>query len=194
MKKILLTTLLLIPFIGFSQTTKPIDGFLGIKFGSGKLAVITAMKARGSNLVANKKDELIFNNVKLGKDRAKVLFVRFVNNKAYDADFYFVPDVSGHALAMYNGFVNDFTGVYGAGQSIKNYTSPYNADDTSTLELGLLVGKVDYHTDFTDSNTNYIEIGLTPINSQLEIEISYVDNTLADQADKAHDQQNKSDL
>lgn len=194
MKKILLITLLLIPFIGLSQTTKPIDGFLGIKFGSGKLAVITAMKARGSNLVANKKNELIFNNVKLGKDRAKVLFVRFVNNKAYDADFYFVPDVSGHALSMYNGFVNDFTGVYGAGQAIKNYTSPYNADDTSTLELGLLVGKVDYHTDFTDSNTNYIEIGLTPINSQLEIEISYLDNTLADQADKAYDQQNKSDL
>jgi hypothetical protein len=67
MKKTLLIALLLIPFFGFSQTqtTKPIDGFLGIKFGSSKAVVLAAMKAKGAVLDKSDADPtvLTFHNV-----------------------------------------------------------------------------------------------------------------------------------
>jgi len=195
MKKILLITFLLIPFVGFTQTIKPIDGFLGIKFGSSKLAAITSIKARGGVVISNKKDELLVNNVKLGKRSVETLIIRFVNNKAYQANFWFRPDVSGHAMDMYNEIVDDFAGVYGSGEVTKKYTDPYSANgDASELELGLLSGKIDYHTDFTDNNNNYIEVEISPIDSDLEIGVSYVSDALTQESEKAEDNKNKSDL
>jgi hypothetical protein len=91
MKKTLLIALLLIPFLGMSQTAPTIDGFLGIKFGSTKAAVTAALKARGA--VLDKENStatiLAFENVKLGSRVANGFVTRFVDDHVYSATFSF---------------------------------------------------------------------------------------------------------
>lgn len=194
MKKILLITLLSIPFISFSQTTKPIEGFLGIKFGSSKLTVINAMKAKGSKIAATEKNDIAFSNVRLGKNETEGAKISFVANKAYEADFSIEPDVEGHTIDLYNGIVADFTSVYGPGKTKKEYTSPYKEGDGNTY-LGLSVGKINFETDWLDANKNLITISIIPQNDgKLTIGVSYLNNALSDENDKIEANQNKSDL
>lgn len=194
MKKPLLITLLLVfPFIGFSQTaTKPITGFLGIKFGSSKLAVIEAMKAKGA--VLDKKhtsaDNLAFNNVKLGLRKADAFLVRFVNNKAFEADYIFDPGLEAKAIPEYDDLCADITKVYGEGQVTKDYTSPYAEGDGNTL-LGLSSGKIDFHTDWFDANNNSVEASIT---TDMTVQLEYQDKVLTDEAIAHQDAKQKNDF
>jgi len=79
MKKILLIALLLTPLLGFSQTTKPIDGFLGIKFGSSKAVVLAAVRAKGGKYVKeySNSQKLAFSNVNLGTRESTAFLVFF---------------------------------------------------------------------------------------------------------------------
>ena len=92
MKKTLLIVLLLVPFFGFSQTTKPIESFLSIKFGSSKAEVIAAMKAKGYNLLKsdeNSDTNLEFGAVNYAHRQTQAFAVEFVDNKCYEAIFDF---------------------------------------------------------------------------------------------------------
>jgi len=177
MKKILLIALLLSPLLGFSQTTKPIDGFLGIKFGSSKLVVMAAIKAKGGTLNKeySKPNVLYFENVKLGHRESIAFAVNFVNNKAFEADYVFTTDVEAQAPGFYSDLVNDLNSIYGQGNSVKNFTSPYQAGDGNEL-LGLSAGKIDYHTLWVDNNKNYIK---AYISTDMKIQLDYVYESLA---------------
>lgn len=181
------------PLVGFSQTTKPITGFLGIKLGSNKIAVITAMRARGAKLVGNEKNHVTFSNVKLGQNDVVLLLVNFVNNKAFQAVFMIKPDVEGHTLDVYNNLVDDYTNVYGTGKVVKDYTSPYEEGDGNTY-LGLSSGKIKFNTTWYDVNNNGIVININPVDGDLYVGVSYINNVLSNENDKLQEEQNKSDL
>jgi hypothetical protein len=180
MKKALLIIFLLIPFIVFSQTTKPIDGFLGIKFGSSKTTVIAAIHAKGGKI--NKENStghsLAFDNVKLGHNEAAVFLVKFIDNKAYEADFGFRPDKDDEIVTLYNDLVSGFNQVYGSGVVTNNHTSPYQADNGNTI-AGITSGNIDMHTLWQSSNTNTIYI---TIMTQLAVRLVYQDHALSLQA------------
>jgi hypothetical protein len=194
MKKILLIALLLtVPFIGFSQTTtKPITGFLGIKFGSSKLAVIAAMKAKGA--VLDKKhtsaDGLAFNNVKLGLRTADAFLVRFVNNKAFEADYIFHPELEAKVIPEYDDLVADIVKVYGDGQVTKDYTSPYAEGDGNTL-LGLSAGKIDFHTVWFDASENEVSVTIT---TDMSVQLQYQSDALTKEAVAHQDAKQKGDF
>lgn len=193
MKKILLIALLLIPFIGFSQTaSKPITGFLGIKFGSSKLAVIAAMKAKGA--ILDKKnsdaDNLAFDHVKLGLREASDFLVRFVNDKAFEADYIFDPDVEAKVIPDYDNLVTDIAKVYGDGQVTKTYNSPYAEGDGSTL-LGLSAGKIDFHTSWFDAANNSVVVSIT---TDMVVQLQYQDRVLTHEAIAHQDAKQKGDF
>ena len=190
MKKTLLIAFLLIPFLSFSQTLKPISGFLGIKFGSTKIAVITAMKAKGAVLLKNADPTmLIFDNVKLGNRDAKALVIGFVDNQAYAAQFVFATDVEAQVPDYYQDLVKDFTDVYGTGNSTRQFNDPYVEGDGNEL-LGLSAGKIDFNTVWTDSNQNSIQIKIT---TNMEVSAFYQDYVLAGKDANKQKQKNKSD-
>ena len=126
-KKTLLIALLLAPFLGISQAKKPIEGFLGLKFGSNKAVILAAMKAKGAVLdkTNSDADNLFFSNTKLGQRLADIFIVKFVNNKAFEAYYIFKPEAEGKILLEYNALVADMTRVYGDGKGTYKYTSPY---------------------------------------------------------------------
>jgi len=190
MKKLLLFTLLIIPFFGFSQTTKPIDGFLGIKFGASKEAVIAALKAKGN--VPDKRSPgakvLSFHNVKLGQRSADGLFVRFIDNKAYFALFIFTPDKQPQSVEYYTALVNDISDVYGKGESTSDFKSPFKDGDGNEM-TAIQEG---YTTIFTDwhSGTNSVQATIHGTSDLITVLLIYQDDTLSAQVDKKQ----KSDL
>jgi hypothetical protein len=187
MKKTLLITLLLIPFLGISQTKKPIDGFLGIKFGSTKAAVIAAMKAKGAVLDKenSKANNLDFNNVKLGRRTTVDFDVAFVDNKAYSAAFMFRAADDPHTVQYYNDLVNDINEIYGKGTSTLDFKAPYKAGD-SDEELAIESGNADIFTDWQSGDFSM----QASITNKFQIILLYQDDKLDAQA-KAKE---KSDL
>jgi hypothetical protein len=192
MKKTLLIALLLIPFIGFSQTTKPIDGFQGIKFGSSKITVLTAMKAKGykfdkTNSTATM---LAFSNVKLASHTADAFLVKFINDKAFESDYLFNPDVEAKVIADYDELAGRIAEIYGQGQVTKTYNNPYKEDDGETL-LGLSAGKIDFHTVWFADNKNSISIAIT---TDMIVRVTYQDYLLTEQAIQAQKAKDKGDF
>lgn len=189
MKKILLITLLLIPFIGFSQTLKPIDAFLGIKFGSSKLAVINTIKAKGGIIDKQNTDaeQIAFSNVKLGDRESVGLAVRFIHNKAYFAIFVFKADAEAQTVDYYNDLVKEITGVYGDGQATKEFKSGFKDGDGHEV-IAIQNGYADFHTNWF-SNKNSIRVA---IDNELFISLSYMDAALNSEAEAAQAQKNKS--
>jgi len=190
MKKILLIALLLIPFFGFSQTTKPVDGFLGIKFGSSKAEVIAAVKAKGGQLSQDKADQVVFTGVKLGHLSSAVFFVKFVDDKAYSGIFGFQSDVEDKTIDFYNDLVDQVTGVYGPGKSEKNFRSTFKDGDGYEI-TAIKEGDADYRTIWRDGDRTGIQ---AMINDKLYIYLFYRDNALSAQADAKEKAKEKGDF
>lgn len=193
-KNLLIAVLFLIPFCGFSQTTKPIDGFLGIKFGSTKAAVTAAIKARGGKLnEASKGNNLAFDNVSLGHRKVDFLIVRFIDDKAFEADFTFTPQDDNHAVEYYNGLVSDINEIYGKGESTKKFTSAFKDGDGHEL-AALITGAAEFNTLWQAANENNIEAKIIKTDdNDLNIELDYQDDKLTGQAVSKQKAQDKGD-
>jgi len=193
MKKILLITLLLIPILGFSQTTKPVDGFLGIKFGSSKADVTDALKKRGATVLPpinpNDPNILYFGNITLGHRPSKQLTVFFVDDKVYAASFAFKAEVDDKTIDYYNDLVADISGIYGAGKSTKNFKDPYKEGDGYEI-TGIQQGDVNLYTDWYDANKNFVEAS---INVKLYVFLLYRDAELGKMADAKQKAKESSD-
>lgn len=194
MKKTLLVALLVIPFLGISQTTKPIDGFLGIKFGSTRVAVIEALNAKGG--ILNKKnttaDLLYYNNIKLGHRNAGAFIVKFIDNKAFEADFIFDPGLEAKTIQYFFELTNDINDNYGAGDVKKKFQEPYDDEDDDGIKIdGIKHGKIDYVTYWLSSAKNSIAESITP---ELAVLLIYQDSALTDEAVKRQKTKEKSDF
>lgn len=192
MKNLIIITLFLLPLSAMPQGKKPIDSFLGIKFGSTILQVKTAMQSRGSTFdkTNSQTDLLLFDNVKLGSRVPTVFGVRFINGKAYSAIFIFKPKPEARTIEYYDDLQKTITEVYGKGESTKTFKSPFkdgDGDELSALESG----NADYSTFWYDDKENMIAM---TINEELEISLIYKDAVLGSLADEKNKVKEKADF
>jgi hypothetical protein len=194
-KNLFIAVLFFIPFCGFSQTTKPIEGFLGIKFGSTKAAVMAAMKAKGASLDKKNSDadDLYFEHASLGHRPIEFIEVRFVNDKVFEADLFFKPEDNNHALEYYNSLVDNINEIYGKGDPTRNYTAPYKDGDGYEKDA-LLFGAADYFTFWKASNENNIMAKIKKIDTDLMVALIYQDDQLTNQAIAKQKSQDKGDF
>jgi hypothetical protein len=193
MRKTLLIALLLIPFLGISQTKKPVDGFLGIKFGSSKEDVIAALKARGGVLSDGATDSKIrFTNIKLGPRQSEALRIYFVDNKMCQGSFYFTSEHDSEVIPNYKALVNDISDVYGKGNSISDFKPPYKEGDGDEIQA-IKAGEATIYTDFKSDN-NLLQVKIVSTKDyDLFIVASYYDNTLVAEAQAKEKEKAKSD-
>jgi hypothetical protein len=186
MKNLTLIAFLFLPLFSIAQTKKPIESFLGIKFGSSVAQVKTAMLARGSTFdTKNSKAELLlFDQVTLGSRKTSVFGVKFINGQAYCAIFIFKPELQARTLEFYNDLKKDMTEVYGDGESKKTFKYPYKDGDGDEL-MAIESGNADYSTLWFDDKRNVIAEKIT---SEMEITLIYQDaalESIASEKDKA---------
>ncbi len=195
MKKSLLIALLIIPFLGFSQTTKPIDGFLGIKFGSSKAEVIAAMQAKQAKYEpgSSKENSLYFSNVTLAHRNA-VCYVKLIDGKAYEAVFQFSPESDPRAIEYYNALVNDISDIYGKGEATVDFKDPYKLGDGNE-PLALTEGGARMFTDWKSVNGNTMQIKISKNEyDNLLVSLFYTDETLNKEVLKRQKEKDKADL
>jgi hypothetical protein len=193
MKKSILITLLLIPFLGFTQTTKPIEGFLGIKFGSSKTDVVAAMKAKGGVLSSSSTDSrLVFTNVKLGQRMPDWITVFLFNDKLYQGVFFFKPEHEAQTIDNYNSLVSDISGVYGPGNPYKSFKSPYKDGDGYEV-TALSSGNATIFTNWGSEKGNLLQAVIDTIKDDLYVKLIYVDIVVQTQAIDAQKAKEKSD-
>jgi len=194
MKKILLIALLIIPFLGMSQTKIPIDGFLGIKFGSSKQAVIAAIKAKGGVFVkdipGNKGS--VFAKVKLGSRETATFVVKFVDDKAYCALFSFEPAEQPKSIDYYNNLVADITEKYGPGKSEAVFKEPFKMGDGYEI-TAIQGGYVNMFTDW-DSADHSIQVSVDHDGDDISITLTYTDDKLETIAEARKKAKQSSDL
>ena len=193
MKKTLLIALLLIPFLGISQTKKPIDGFLGVKFGSSKADVVAALTAKGASLdkANTKEDFFVFRNVKLGPRETQYFTVSFTNDKAYFAVFIFKPEDRPKTVDYYNNLVRDISEIYGTGKPYVNFKSPYKYGDEDEI-VALQGGYATMYTTWK-SDKNIIEASIKHDDDELTVALIYQDGVLAAEQAAKQKAKEKSD-
>jgi len=192
MKKNLLVLLLLIPFFGMSQTAKPIEGVLGIKFGSNKADVIAAVKAKGGTFDAatSNNERLFFDNVKLGQRTSNTFQVQLLNDKVYYAGFVFHPENDPEIFTYYQSLVNDISDIYGKGNSQSVFKSPYKNEDSESEKLTAI------QTGYSSIYTNWVNDGkriTVYITSKLQVIISYMDDAVMAEIKAKQKEKEKSD-
>jgi hypothetical protein len=190
-KNLLIVILFLIPFYGISQTTKPIDSFLGIKFGSDAETVKTGILARGGILVKDSSDAdfLYFTSVTQGTRKDIILIVKLNDNKAYEAHLAFPNELGKKSIEYYDALVKDISEIYGLGQVHKDFTPPYHAGDGQEVDA-IKSGNAQYITIWSDYK-NAIELTIDP---SLYVLLIYQDSALYDIALKKIKDKNKADF
>lgn len=192
MKQTLLVALLLIPFLGMSQTTKPIDGVLGIKLGDTREQAIATIKARGGIPDAPGKDPdfRTFSNIKLGHRDAFGAYITTLDDKVYWIGIMFKIELEAQVIDYYNNLVKDLTDVYGQPtRIIKTFKDPYKDGDGFETQA-LSTGNANYVTIWT-SGDNSIEVFIT---TKLKVVLNYYDNKAKVIADKRQKDKEKADF
>lgn len=190
MKKTLIIAFILFAIQAKSQTKKPIDSFLGVKFGSSAAQVIAGLKLKGATVdqAHSNPTFLVFNNVSLGRRKASIFYVRLVDNKAYQATFLFDQEIEAKAIDYYNDLVADINDVYGTGKSYKTFKSPYEDGDGYEI-TAIKTGKAEYTTYWIDENAISAEI-----NTDVAIKLTYQDSNLIKLAVQKQKDKDKSDF
>jgi hypothetical protein len=194
MKNLILIAFLFVTICCKAQTTKPIEGFLGIKFGSSSAQVIDALKAKGATLNAGQTPQSIgFSNVSLGTRKARTFFAHFVNDQAYEAVFVFAPDMEAKAIEYFNSLVNDINEVYGKSNASKKFKPPYEDGDGYEV-TAIKTGNAEYRTEWKDGE-NYIVAAIKPNPSgELCVRLYYVNGKLGKVYEDQQKAKNKSEF
>jgi len=197
MKKLILITIIICTaLVDKAQTTKPIDGFLGIKFGSYTGQVIDALKARGAsedldyNNNYNRTGNLRFKNVLLGDRICADFIVSFANDKACQAEFIFDPEGEAESVNYYLALVKDLRSVYGNGEMEHNRENSVGHDDIRDIKSGY----ANFATNW-DDGSNLIRTHIT-LNkySGIQVNLIYRNYYLFNLYQNQQKETNKSDL
>jgi hypothetical protein len=200
MKNLIFIALLFVVFQGKAQITKPIDGFLGVKFGSSPMVVAQALKLKGAipNVAHNnnykKNKDLYFKHLTLGIRKASNLYVSFVDDKAYEGQFEFEPDFESNTIELYNALVTDINNAYGIrGIANKSFKKPYEEGDGYEI-TALKTGNATYDTLWKDGD-NYISLQiLVDDDGSLTLRLYYTDGKLQELAEKREKAKSNSEF
>jgi hypothetical protein len=172
----LILILFLLPCLAFTQTKKSIDSFMDIPLGSDSVTVKAAILAKGGaqNIALSKKDLLVFDNFSLSRRPVRELVVKFVNNKAFDAFFYFLYSDT-EILDSYDNLVSDIAAVYGKPAAADNYTQ---FSKSAVRIRKIRAQDIIMQTVWLSKNKNAISVKIQPIDQFLMLMLTYEDGTL----------------
>jgi hypothetical protein len=175
-KYLFISILLSLPFCLSAQSKKSIDGFMDISFGSDSVTVKAAVIAkRGTQkpIPLPDKNKIGFTDFSMSQRQVNELYVNFVDNKAYNAFFFFHEDTDS-ILNSYDGFVADLTAVYGKPKEAHDFNELSNTNKIRKL----LAGNIVIETMWQSKNKNTITLTITPLGQSLELMLRYEDSSL----------------
>gem|GEM_PF-1877122 len=176
MKKTLSLVAFVLLLCSVSNAQKPITGFFDIPFGSDSSYVKDAVKAMGGYTIdtLSQKDMLGFSGIAIGSRHVLFCFVKFVDNKAFEADFVFSDFEQIDALSYFDELAGDISVVYGGGLMSNNFGNYSNDKRIKRLLSGDAYG----FTVWRSKNKNAIYLYFQIVNQSLQIILQYLDRDL----------------
>jgi len=127
------------------------------------------------NDTLSKKDILVFSNFSLSNRSVSSLKVYFVNNKAFDALFYFSYD-DADIFSNCDNLVTDLTAIYGKPDS---YNTGGQMSNTAKIRK-IRAGNVNVNFAWISKNKNAISVNIELVNQMLTVCLRYEDGPLYD--------------
>jgi hypothetical protein len=176
MKKLILLLLFILPLGAFSQSKKSIDGFLDIPFGSDSATVKSVLTSKGATRVNAlcTKDELVYFDFEFSGRKVFACAVKFVDDRAYEADLIFSDFAEKQLLDYYDNFAADITAVYGKGTLTNNFG---NMDNPQRIR-GIKSGSASCQTLWRSKNGNAVQLKMIYSKPNLQIALQYQDSAL----------------
>jgi len=195
MKNLIFTCLIILTSLFTkAQTNKPIDGFLGIKFGSTAKQVTSVLTGKGAIAETEEaKDVLRFNNLSLGSRKLDDFYAYFINDKVFQAEFFFKSEPEAKTIEYFELLAQDITGVYGKGEYSRIFKSPYKDGDGYEI-TALKSGNAEYYITWKDNNQNTIREEVNIIDDILYVKLSYQDKVLTRKAIAKQTENDKSEF
>lgn len=194
MKRILLSLIIAIPLYCYSQ--KPIEGFMGVKFGTSKQDLMAAIKARGGvlDVKTSSPNSLIYDNLYLAKRLARFTIFAIFDNKFYGSMCYFKSETESKTVDLFKNIMNDLNEIYGEGDFEKTFKPPFHDGDEKYGDMLIKSGDVVYKCLWRykkpDGQTNMIQL---EIDEKMNVELSYHDLGIAAGAIKERTSENTKD-
>lgn len=130
MRRLIFLCLVFLPY-GLSAQIKPLDGFMGLKFGTSRSVVADALKAKAGVIDLENSNEkvLVLKNFVFANRKSYFMIVLFFNNQMYRAAVVFKPSVEAKTVELFDELVAEISEVYGEGQVYRNFKTPYKEGD-----------------------------------------------------------------
>jgi len=128
---IILLTIVIAPIVGFTQD-KPIESFMGIKFGATKQSAMAIAKSRKGiiNPRMTTPINIGYTNIKFADRETFSVNLGFVNNKFYEGHAFFKITNKAKVFELYNEIFDELKEVYGdSKQEERDYKYPYSEGD-----------------------------------------------------------------
>ncbi len=175
----------------YAQTKGVLTGPFGLKFGSTKSTVASVMNGKGE-ISEDLPDVVTYTGVKIGTKSSDLFNCKYVNNKLFEVNAVFIPELESKTQEMFDDLVETINNKYGTGKSIRNFTGIYDDGDgyeMQAVKLGY-AKIVTYWVGFSDEES-IISVSLMSAGSNVAIRLQYQDGTLVNEA---VEKQNKKDL
>lgn len=157
-------------------TTKPIEAFWGIKFGSSPDEAKKLVISKGGKFEApaSKPDQLGFTGVVFTGRQTESLLLNFIDGKFYESSLKFPIADDAQVISLFNTIQKELDDVYGHSDINASYEYPYKEGDGETVQA-IKFGHATIFAKWTSSNGNTIQL---QINKDLSFNLFYTDATL----------------
>ena len=179
------------------DSSKTLDGFLGIKFGSSysyAKKVLSSKEGAKLDIKNSKNNKLIFDNLKFGGRQTSFIKLEFFQDKFYGAAVYYSSRLESQVEDLYSSIKSDLNSkYYSTDVDYRNFKSPYFDGDgyeTQAIKLGKATIMSAWEFPQSDGNKNSIFLRIT---EDLSIRLTYYCGKIAEQAEAVEKNKNATD-
>ncbi len=137
---------------------------------------------------------LFYDNVKIGQRTTYSTAFSLHEGKFYQGTAFFEASSESRIIDLYETLIEEITGVYGEGDSYRNFDYPFEEGDgleLTAIELEKATFSTYWKTKLDNGQENYISLEIT---DKLLVKMVYQDSELTDKAIEKRKAANMSDL
>jgi hypothetical protein len=172
----------IIPIIILGQVE--LTGAIGLTFGMNQSSVIGILMKNGGTLLREKDDYISFIKVPIGTKTADLVICQFINNKLFEIDANFIPNVEAKTQELYDEVKKNIVDKYGESGSFRIFNGIYENGASYEMQA-IRTGNesiATYWSEFKIGNSIALEIKAN--NNLVYVSLIYQDGLLMGEVEK----------
>jgi len=175
------------------HSTETLNPPLGLTFGQSKEQAKLILNTKGGTIDPEycNAEQLCYDRIRIGTFQSSFIIARFVDNKLWDVDVYFVSDPESKTFDLFHELRMTLTSKYGTPNRCKSEFNGIYKDGDGYELLAVKAGYADICCVWAYMSNSMI---MLTIPTSLAITLSYIDGALAVYVDIKQGQKNNNDF